>query len=214
MGRLFGLYWPGWNHTLRLLDPASAPTLPRQGSFTCVLVSRTARWIATAVACGLIFCVVRNYDRISRLFLLELHDQHDTGFGPTTLPSLSPNNIDWSRFAYIQYVTNSEYLCNSVMIFETLHRLGSPADRVMMYPAYMFDPFGMDAETDDARLITKARDDYDVKLVPITVQHREVHDREAPIQPTTLLSYHNWNLAQTLPTSSYLGRFLHKAPRL
>ncbi|KAK0738622.1 nucleotide-diphospho-sugar transferase [Schizothecium vesticola] len=46
------------------------------------------------------------------------------------------HNTDWSRFAYVQYVTNSAYLCNSVMLFETLHRLGtSRADRVMMYPA-------------------------------------------------------------------------------
>ncbi len=40
-----------------------------------------------------------------------------------------PGDVNWSRFAYVQYVTNSAYLCNSVMLFETLHRLGSKADR-------------------------------------------------------------------------------------
>ncbi|KAJ6041356.1 uncharacterized protein N7446_010753 [Penicillium canescens] len=43
--------------------------------------------------------------------------------------------VDWSRFAYTQYVTNTAYLCNSVMLFETLHRLNSKPDRVMMYPS-------------------------------------------------------------------------------
>ncbi|KAM4064417.1 glycosyltransferase family 8 protein [Hirsutella rhossiliensis] len=69
-------------------------------------------------------------------------------------------DIDWSRFAYTQYVTNSDYLCNSVMLFETLHRLGSKADRVMMYPSYMVDPEASEANTNDARLLIKARDQY------------------------------------------------------
>lgn len=42
---------------------------------------------------------------------------------------------DWSQFAYSQYVTNPDYLCNSVMAFEALDRLGSKAARVLMYPS-------------------------------------------------------------------------------
>ncbi|CVL05454.1 related to GNT1 alphaN-acetylglucosamine transferase K. lactis [Fusarium mangiferae] len=76
--------------------------------------------------------------------------------------------VDWSRFAYTQYVTNSEYLCNSVMFFEALQRLGSQADRVMMVPASMLEP---DMEnSSDVYLIDKARDEYSVKIVPITIQ--------------------------------------------
>ncbi|KAI9036774.1 nucleotide-diphospho-sugar transferase [Aspergillus affinis] len=43
--------------------------------------------------------------------------------------------VGWSRFAYAEYVTNTLYLCNSVMLFEALHRLGSKPDRLMMYPS-------------------------------------------------------------------------------
>ncbi|KAH6842307.1 glycosyltransferase family 8 protein [Chaetomium sp. MPI-CAGE-AT-0009] len=80
--------------------------------------------------------------------------------------------VDWSRFAYTQYVTDSHYLCNSVMLFERLHHLGSRADRVMMYPKHMFNPNSAAAvangrNSDDARLLIKARDEYGVKLVPI-----------------------------------------------
>lgn len=36
--------------------------------------------------------------------------------------------LDWSRFAYTKYATNTVYLCNSVMIFESLKRFGNKAD--------------------------------------------------------------------------------------
>ena len=45
------------------------------------------------------------------------------------------DKFDWSRFAYVQYVTNLPYLCNSVMLFESLYRLGSMPDRLLLYPS-------------------------------------------------------------------------------
>lgn len=80
--------------------------------------------------------------------------------------------VDWSQFAYTQYVTNTAYLCNSVMIFETLHRLNSKPDRVMMYPS----EFSLDENGAESRLLRKARDEYNVKLVPIKVQSRASGD--------------------------------------
>ena len=83
-------------------------------------------------------------------------------------------DVDWSRFAYTQYVTNNDYLCNSVMIFEALHRLGAKADLVMMYPSQMMsDPAETSPQSASARLIIKARDEYQAKLVPIHIQHRD-----------------------------------------
>jgi hypothetical protein len=82
-------------------------------------------------------------------------------------------------------MTDSHYLCNSVMLFERLHHLGSRADRVMMYPKHMFNPNSAAAaangrSSDDARLLIKARDEYGVKLVPIQVQYREGLDGASP----------------------------------
>lgn len=74
--------------------------------------------------------------------------------------------VDWSRFAYSQYVTEKNYLCNSLMIFETLHRLGSKAERLMMYP----EQWSLESDTPETKLLQQARDDYNVKLVPIHVQ--------------------------------------------
>jgi hypothetical protein len=79
------------------------------------------------------------------------------------------HEVDWSRFAYTQYVTTAAYLCNSVMAFEALKRLGSQADRVMMYPQ------GWDPNTKslEGRLTRLARDRYDAILIPIEVQRIE-----------------------------------------
>ncbi len=77
----------------------------------------------------------------------------------------------------MQYVTNSIYLCNSLMLFESLHRLGTKAERAMMYPSQMMsDPATAVGKTDDAKLLIKARDLYNVKLVPIAIQHRDGAD--------------------------------------
>ena len=55
--------------------------------------------------------------------------QISIGKGNTT------NVLDWSRFAYVQYATNLQYLCNSVMLFESLCRLDSKPDRLLLYPS-------------------------------------------------------------------------------
>jgi hypothetical protein len=89
------------------------------------------------------------------------------------------DGIDWSRFAYAQYVTNTDYLCNSVMLFETLHRLGSKAERMLMYPA----TFDNDVTIVNSRLLEKARDDYHVILVPVEVQHKKLNYSKAYISP-------------------------------
>jgi hypothetical protein len=65
-------------------------------------------------------------------------------------------DIDWSNYAYTQYVTDPTYLCNSLMIFESLHRLGSEADRLMMYP----EQWSAESNTSEAGLLRKARHEY------------------------------------------------------
>lgn len=82
--------------------------------------------------------------------------------------------VDWSRFAYTQYVTDTNYLCNSLMLFEALQRLGSKADRLLMYP----DDFSVAADDSsrEAKLLRIARDKYGAKLRPIQVQSRNGGD--------------------------------------
>ena len=89
----------------------------------------------------------------------------------------SYDNVDWSRFAYAQYVTNTAYLCNSVMIFEALARLGSKADRLLMYPSsFQLSSEDADAESVESRLLRKARDKFNVRLSPVRVERRASND--------------------------------------
>ncbi|KAI2486698.1 Alpha-N-acetylglucosamine transferase [Pyrenophora tritici-repentis] len=81
------------------------------------------------------------------------------------------DNVLWSDFAYVQYVTNAAYLCNSVMIFEALRRHGTKAELLMMYPQEWPVPEGNEAEISyEGRLLALARDEYGAKLAPIQVK--------------------------------------------
>lgn len=99
-----------------------------------------------------------------------------------TSPQTTPE-VDWSRFAYTQYVTDRAYLCNSIMIFESLHRLSSKADRVIMFPSHMLK--SDDDDREDARLLLGARDKYNVTLVPITIQHKDTAEGMLPVPGIT-----------------------------
>ena len=71
---------------------------------------------------------------------------------------------DWSRYAYVQYVTDSHTMCNAFMVFEALKRLGSKADRVLLYPEeWSVDD---DPSSRDSELLFRAEEMYDVKLKP------------------------------------------------
>lgn len=78
-----------------------------------------------------------------------------------------PDEVDWSQYAYCQYVTDPHYLCNSVMIFEALDRVGAKASKVMMLPS----SWDITADDDTGRLIRQTQAKYNVQLSPIQVQH-------------------------------------------
>ncbi|KAI4790642.1 nucleotide-diphospho-sugar transferase, partial [Aureobasidium sp. EXF-8846] len=99
----------------------------------------------------------------------------------------SDDGIDWTRFAYVQYVTDKEYLCNSLMMFESLHRLGSKADRVLLYPQqWQLSP---KPPTWESRFLRKAQDDYKVHIVPVRPQMTESGDGTWAESFTKLLAF-------------------------
>ena len=87
---------------------------------------------------------------------------------PTHTPSLNHKNIDWTRYAYSQYATNSAYLCNALMVFSTLHSLSSKPHRLLFYPQE-WDLDISSTKDRDSQLLVKARDEYNVKLMPVEV---------------------------------------------
>ncbi|CEL11071.1 Putative AlphaN-acetylglucosamine transferase (AFU_orthologue; AFUA_8G02690) [Aspergillus calidoustus] len=85
------------------------------------------------------------------------------------LPHINYDLVDWSRYAYSQYATSSPYLCNAVMVFDALERLGSRAQRVLFYPK----DWDVIVESDhrrDSQLLRLAQEKYKALLIPIEVE--------------------------------------------
>ncbi|KAM5345175.1 hypothetical protein ACJ41O_011037 [Fusarium nematophilum] len=158
------------------------------GGLLRFMASKRHRWAVGAAGLTTVFF----------FFLLSSHDLLQRQTEPTLAKPTA--DVEWSRFAYTQYVTNSDYLCNSVMFFEALDRLASRADRVMMYPSRMLQ--SEDDARPDARLLIKARDEYNVKLVPITIQHREGSDTTWADSFTKLLAFNQTQYSRVLSIDS------------
>jgi hypothetical protein len=97
--------------------------------------------------------------------------------------------LDWSRFAYSQYTTDTQSLCNALMVFESLHKLGSKADRVLLHPQEW-------VETRDARtawLMHIATQKFGVKLQPVELLGAD----EKADSPGTLDKPSDWDLSVT-----------------
>ncbi|RDA88635.1 hypothetical protein CP532_5841 [Ophiocordyceps camponoti-leonardi (nom. inval.)] len=189
-------------------SPKDAALGPNGRSSLCgIISSRWIRLVLSAAAAGLVILLLlvgRNYDALPRVppWSRTKTDGLLQPAGTNAVAAAPTADVDWSRFAYTQYVTNSEYLCNSVMLFEILHRLGSKADRVMMYPSGMVSPTARVADTDDERLLIKARDDYGVRLVPITIQHRNSADNTWADSYTKLLAFNQTQYNRVLSLDS------------
>lgn len=103
--------------------------------------------------------------------LLSIFDGPYSSIGPQQrqhgLPPEVTGATDWSRFAYCTYATNPDHLCNSLMLLESLHRLGAKVDRLLLYPR----EWSAEGNSTEAGLIRKARDEYGVHVEPIGVVH-------------------------------------------
>ncbi len=87
--------------------------------------------------------------------------------------------IDWSQYAYGQYATDSEYLCNSLLIFEALQRLNSKASRILLYPSNLLLETPS-SNTFEIELLLKARKEYNVELIPVDVIHNNLAYWQGP----------------------------------
>jgi len=117
---------------------------------------------------------------------------------PITIPEI-PEEVDWTEFAYSQYATTTDYLCNSLMIFETLHRLGSKADRILLYPSTLL------ASTENGifgYLLEKAQAEFNVKLIPINEQRKSNVIRIWASSYTKLLAFNQTQYSRIIHLDS------------
>lgn len=91
--------------------------------------------------------------------------------------------VNWKRLAHIQLARTHHDVCNSIMIFGELHRMKSPARKVLLFPkiwaaekqigkGVMSDPF-VDASR---RLLRMAARRYGVELRPVDPIAESVED--------------------------------------
>ncbi|ORY57423.1 nucleotide-diphospho-sugar transferase [Pseudomassariella vexata] len=148
-----------------------------------ILMSKQVRYAGTAVlAVGVFFLASGKYHSLPTLGSLRDSGAATAPVIPTcpveaTIPANYNGQDKRSRFAYTQFVTNQDHLCNSVMIFETLFHLGSKADRVIMYPEQLMDPAATTGSNQEQKLLIKAREMYEVKLVPVAALHTSGSDK-------------------------------------
>lgn len=113
-------------------------------------------------------------------------------------------SVDWSNFAYVQYVTNPSYLCNSLMIFEALRRYNAKADLLMMYPHQWEIPSDAAAGASfETNLLLQARDVYKVNMAPIQVKTFE-NERDPTWQDsyTKLLAFNQTQYKRVISIDS------------
>ncbi|KAJ4348281.1 uncharacterized protein N0V89_009653 [Didymosphaeria variabile] len=73
-----------------------------------------------------------------------------------------------SNYAYSLYATDGATLCHALLLFDSLAKYGSKADRVLFYPKH-WDLVISDSKDRDSQLLVMARDKYNVKLHPVTL---------------------------------------------
>ncbi|KAJ5248626.1 hypothetical protein N7468_000077 [Penicillium chermesinum] len=95
------------------------------------------------------------------------------------LPHIDFNKVDWSRYAYTQYATSETYLCNSIMVFDSLERLGSRAERILFHPLE-WDLIVQDEGDRISQLLLMAKDKYRVELRPIAIEGIRVEPEGGP----------------------------------
>ncbi|KAK4665322.1 hypothetical protein QC763_400920 [Podospora pseudopauciseta] len=172
---------------------------------------RRARvWVAFTLTCALLLFLARQRGAAAEWNAGQQPPPNSVAAPDEQGPKeVREDEVDWSKFAYLQYVTNSHYLCNSVMLFGQLHQHGSKADRVMMYPEGMFNlevseaaGRGKGGKRHDIELLNKARDDFNVKLVPVSVQHRATADSTWAESFTKLLAFNQTQYSRVLSLDS------------
>ena len=84
---------------------------------------------------------------------------------------IAGQTLDWSRLGYVQMVKEHVELCSAVMLLADLHKMKSPAKRILLFPRIWLtktDDGEWDAQmTTTRRLLRNAARRYGVSLIPM-----------------------------------------------
>jgi len=119
---------------------------------------------------------------------------------------LAGQTMDWSRLGYVQVVREHVELCSAVMLLSDLHKMKSPAKRILMFPKLWLatsedDQYSPEMST-TRRLLRNAARRYAVTLIPMDpiVQGADGKSCLMSIRHLQLLT-----MTETLPSSYSLA---------
>lgn len=127
------------------------------------LIERLGVLLALTICAAYLLC---HYDQLAKPAAhVWTQSLHRLRAGGSLLPSWS--RVDWSSYAYVSYATSPNHVCNSLMLAESLHRLGARPDTLILYATDL----ASDAETNSssARLLQQATQMYDARVQPVEV---------------------------------------------
>ncbi|GAB7351822.1 hypothetical protein MBLNU459_g2387t1 [Dothideomycetes sp. NU459] len=110
----------------------------------------------------------------SRAFGGSMGSSGHVAFQDFLTPQESAPPTDWKNLAHVQVVREHESVCNAIMLFGELHRLKSPARRILLFPkAWAKEKQAEKGDASDPymessrRLLRRAARRYRVELRPI-----------------------------------------------
>ena len=109
----------------------------------CQLSSSERFWIALSISFTILLKIPRRYDIWNGALLR----------GTDAVNYQVSHVLDWSRLANTQHATYPDYRCNSVLLFESLHRLSSNARRLLVYPSDLHLAQGEEMKLPESHLL-------------------------------------------------------------
>nr|OQO29674.1 hypothetical protein B0A51_02579 [Rachicladosporium sp. CCFEE 5018] len=99
----------------------------------------------------------------------SLRPLHPTAHSPTQQPIIADNTPDWTRLAHLQHPRTHFEVCSSIQIFADLHRLRSPARRILVFPrSWAREGKGGDFELEiSRRVMRRGARRFGVELRPV-----------------------------------------------
>lgn len=112
--------------------------------------------------------------KASRSFGGSLGSRAHVAYQQYVKPEAPSAFVDWNKLAHVQLVKDHHSVCNAIMLFGELHRLKSPAKRVLLFPrAWALEKKADKGDVSDPyldtsrRLMKLAARRYQVELRPV-----------------------------------------------
>ncbi|CAA7270981.1 unnamed protein product [Cyclocybe aegerita] len=147
------LFWPSWNYTMRH-RALTRPTFPYY----------TGAHLTTGTHIQGGQCPSNSTNIAGEIFGANV-----------TAESLWPfaSSASATRFAYVFYATEKEYLCSALVNFRQLRRVNVAGEIALIYPATWDQKYPVGSISTTRRLLHRAQHEYRVNLHPVKLWRTE-----------------------------------------